>query len=424
MPRWVLAALIAASMLAAPQLLAQSAPPPDAAAIARNQQFMKLWQGGQYLAAIAAIEDGWETASPQERANYQQFRPALDGFVVATPEMRQPLPPADPTELALYRDARARDAIGEIVRRARNTRIVIVNEAHDNPRDRAFILSVAQALRPLGYNIYAAETFGNWGSDAQKAERLDRLVADGYPDLGTGTYSAEPMFGDLIRGVLRLGYRPVAYEAAFSAEAAELPREEQIARREQGEVENLARAIAAAGPEAKILIHVGYHHAAERPLGPPGHQEDWMAARLARLAGIDPLTVDQTDLSEFSGDPKARALYAALEQRVGSAPVVFMRHGHAVRHGQLGQAVDLQVVHPPVRSVGGRPDWLQRTGRRAIRVPRAMMPKSGRALIQVFGKNEPDEAIPIDQVLVSAGVDPPLVYIPKEGAIRWAVQTG
>jgi hypothetical protein len=423
MSRWLKATLLLAAALASPELFAQATTPSDAVA-ARNQQFMKLWLSGLYLAAIASIEEGWETAPPQVRSNYTQFRPALDGFVVITPELRQPLPKPDPAELARYRGAQASDAVAEIVRRAHSTRVVIVNEAHDNPRDRAFILSVAQALKPLGYNVYAAETLGNWGSDAQKAERLHRLVADGYPDRDTGTYSAEPMFGDLIRGVLRLGYRPVAYEAAFSAETAQLPRDEQIARRERGEAENLARAIAAAGPEAKFLIHVGYHHAAERPLGPAGHREDWMAARFARLTGIDPLTVDQTDLSEFSGDPKARALYAALEKRVGAIPMVFMKDGQAVRHGELGQAVDLQVVHPRIRSVGGRPDWLQRTGRKAIRVPRELMPRTGRALIQVFGKDEPDEAIPIDQVLVSAGVDPPLVYVPKEGAIRWAVQTG
>ena len=57
--------------------------------------------------------------------------------------------------------AQPRDAIDEIVARARKTNIVILNEAHNSSRDRAFALRVARALRPLGYKTLAAETFGN-----------------------------------------------------------------------------------------------------------------------------------------------------------------------------------------------------------------------------------------------------------------------
>jgi len=62
-----------------------------------------------------------------------------------------------------------------------------------------------------------------------------------------------------------------------------LTREGQVAYREREQAENLARTNAEAGPEAKVLIHVGYSHAAERPIGQPGQQDEWMAARLGRL---------------------------------------------------------------------------------------------------------------------------------------------
>ena len=386
----------------------------------RSQQFFKTWGEGAYLAAIEAIENDWQ-GDQRLGSNFMQMRPALDGFVVRRPG---PLPPVDPAELARYEGAVATDAIAAIVERAKATRIVILNETHDNPRDRAFVLAVAEALRPLGYSVYAAEALGNCCAEAQVAERMAALVADGYPRRGTGWYVSEPTFGNLIRGVLALGYRPQSYEFVpapdVGARLLQMAREEQIALREQAQAENLARAIAAAGPEAKVLIHVGYSHATERPVGPPGQQNEWMASRLARLTGIDPLTIDQTDLSEFTRPD----LHAALAPRLAGRPSVFLVEGRPVALGPNAEATDLQVVHPPIAAVGGRPDWLQRTGRQAMAVPAALLPGSGRRLIQAFAEGEASDAVPVDQVLVRAGDAPPLVYVPPGMAIRWAVQDG
>lgn len=412
------AAALALSPLAA---AAQDTPPPEPEADL-SQQFFTTWGEGKYLAAIVAIEDRWQ-GDEQLGSSYVQMRPALDGFVVMTEQRLRPAPPVDPAELARYEEAEAADAIGAIVERAKATRVVILNETHDNPRDRAFVLAVAEALRPLGYTHYAAETLANWGNDDQKTERLNRLVTDGYPRRDTGYYSSEPMFGWLLRGVIRLGYQPVSYEFSPSPEraavVAALPMLEQIAERERAQAENLARAIAEAGPEAKFLIHVGYSHAAERPLVTFDREQEWMAAQFAKLSGIDPLTIDQTGLSEFS---QTRSLHAALAPRLAGKPAVFLAAGGPVVTGTYAEAMDLQVVHPPIATVGGRPDWLQRTGRKAIPIPDALLPDSGRRLIQAFAAHESADAIPVDQVLVRAGDAPPLIYVPAGTEIRWVVQ--
>jgi hypothetical protein len=409
---------VAAFAVLAVAAAAQQANPVDP-----GVQFSTLWFNGAYLEAIEAIEGTWEN-DPRLESRYLQNRPALDGFVVLPQRLREPAPPADTAKLARYDGAVAADAIAEIVERAKTTRIVILNEAHDNPRDRAFVLAVAEALRPLGYTHYAAEALNNGPNDEQKAERLRRLTAEGYPRRDTGTYSSEPMFGWLLRSAVRLGYQPVAYEFVLPPNGwqtySALPREGQIAYREREQAGNLARAIAEAGPEAKFLIHVGYSHAAERPIGPPGQQEEWMAARLARLTGIDPLTIDQTDLSEFAD----RGLHAALAPRLDGRPAVFRANGRPVAVGAYAEAVDLQVVHPPIATVGGRPDWLQRTGRQAVAIPAELLPASGRRLIQAFVEGEAAEAVPVDQALVRAGEAPPVIYIPAGMAIRWAVQDG
>ena len=391
-----------------------------------DQQFASLLREGRYLAAVNLIEQANQTdISEGLKSTYRQVRPALDGIVVPTDEKPGSAPSGPSKDLVRYDGAVANDAIAQIVERAKQTRVVIVNETHDNPRDRAFVLAVAEALRPLGYSVYAAEAFTNWTGPLAKPIP-QRLIADGYARYDTGFYMVDPMFAHLVRRVLQLGYRPLPYEYApppqmmkayFSA-----PMAARIARREQGEAENLARAIAAAPPTEKFLVHVGYQHAAERPLGPEGSQQEWMAARLARITGINPLTIDQTDLSEYSQAAEMRALYSGLASRVGDSPKVFFKDGHAVASGQMAGAVDLQVVHSPIKLIGGRPDWLQRTGRRAVLVPSELLPKRGRRLVQVFGAGEAADAVPIDQVLVTAGAKTPLVYVPVKGDVRWAVQ--
>ena len=226
------------------------------------------------------------------------------------------------------------------------------------------------------------------------------------------------MFGYLVRRAMTLGYRPVAYEIGASAPLLEASIEERIALREQAQAENLARALSEAGPDARILIHVGYAHAGERPL-PPGETE-WMAARLVRLTGLDPLTIEQTDVGEVAS-PRARALHAALASRV-DRPSVFMKDGAPIATGRLGEATDLQVVHPLVRAVDGRPDWLRDTGRVAAAIPAHLLPVQGRRLVQAFIAGEADDAIPIDQALVTAGEEPPVLYVPEGVEIRWQVQ--
>jgi hypothetical protein len=190
--------------------------------------------------------------------------------------------------------------------------------------------------------------------------------------------------------------------------------------REQAQAENLARALAAAGPDAKFLIHVGYGHAAERPVS-QGAQK-WMAARLMALTGIDPLTVDQTGAAETGSGPQVRALHRMLASRLPAGPAIFFKDGQPLASGQLGHAVDLQVVHPLMTTVDGRPDYLRETGRRAIAIPRELLPAEGKRLVQVFAAGEASDAIPLDQALVTAGGEPPVLYVPDNVELRWAVQ--
>ena len=120
---------------------------------------------------------------------------------------RPPHPSVVPPDLD---GAVARDAIDAIVEAAGNTRIVILNEAHNVSGHRAFAARVMRALRPLGYDWFAAETFTQ-----PQPVPLVRIgaYANGAPFLASyGYYTHDPVFAEMVREAARLGYRFSDYE--------------------------------------------------------------------------------------------------------------------------------------------------------------------------------------------------------------------
>ena len=75
-----------------------------------------------------------------------------------------------------------------------------------------------------------------------------------------------------------------------------------------------------------------------------------------------------------------------------------------------------------MKLVDDRPDWLARDGRRKpVEIPFEAGPKSGRVLVQAFVATEADDAIPVDQVVLVAGVPTPVLLLP-DGDFRLIVQ--
>lgn len=326
-----------------------------------------------------------------------------------------------PAQIARLRAAMPHDAIAEIVRRARDTRVVFLNEDHASPRDRAFGLAVAKALRPLGYDILAVETLANQADDTRSAANMATLVRDGYPRRMSGTYLRDPVFGDFLRQALALGYRPIAYEITDHGDDRESDWKARIAKREQAQADHLVRRALTRHPGSKLLVYVGFSHATEAPQADPdgGEPIRWLATRIKAMTGIDPLTIDQTVLNGYgSGDTHA---YRVVEDRVGAGPVTFFDGDRPLVVGGFAGLVDLQVAHPPERPVGGRPAWLAAMGRTATPIPASYLPRSGTRLVQAFVAAEAKDAIPVDQVLVTAGQPAPVLMLPA-APVRFAVQ--
>ena len=271
------------------------------------------------------------------------------------------------------------DVIGTIAGLAADTRIVVINEAHDRSHHREFTRKLAARLAPLGYSHYAAEAFD------PAALEIGQLP---YARTNLGTYVNEPVFGSLVRTVKDLGLVLVAYDAGISDAEAELEASERVRRREERQSERLAAVFAELPESDRLLIHVGYSHAAEVPIrGFDGNPLEWMTARLKRLTGIDPLTIDQTDCVSDSGSVQL------------TAP--------SPRHVE-GQ-YDLVVAHPELSFADGRPQWRAAGAVAKVEVPGGLISRSARTIVEARFSDEPLDAVPIDRVMLWPGESLPLL---------------
>ena len=376
-------------------------PEPDAAA-----STWKLLEQGKYLAALDTIEaaagkgggDATEMAEALAlaRAEVGQTIPALQALDNASFSAYPKGARVQTLSSSPLDHARQLPAISAIAEAARTRQIVILNEMHHVPMHRAFALQVAQALRKEGFRYFAVEALQGDAS---------RLQARGFPTLADGDYVYEPLFGDLIRQAIKIGYVPVAFEMTGRPHSTDFFLMNQ--ERESQQAQNIVDRILRRDPHAKIFVYVGYQHVSKASANlQDGKVARYMAYYLKERTGIDPLCIDQQCGTERTAPllelPEYR--YADARGWLDRSKVFRLGKGNYFVAGQYVNGVDMLVFHPRERLVGGRPAWLSMSGyRRPFPIDSAFRPKAGRTLVQAFVEGEGVDAIPMDQVIVEAG---------------------
>ena len=282
--------------------------------------------------------------------------------------------------------------IAAIAERAADQRVIIINESHSVTRHRDTIRRLLGALRPLGYSVYAAETFNNSKLGPDPVETTTDLP---FPHIMDGFYTFEPVFGRAVREAKRLGFRLAAYEQTTEQEAPEgADIDVQIEARETAQASNLAAILSGMGPDEKLVVHVGYSHASEVPVAP--NDRLWMAARLKALTGIDPLTVSQTLCRSEDGEP-------FLAQLPTDEPAGL---------------VDLVLSQPVTKFARSRPIWRRQSGDVEVELPPQLRNRSGSLIIEAFRSGEPFAAIPMDRLYLEPGEFIPLLLPPGDYTLR------
>jgi len=420
-PGWAGVALLLAGALAGcahEARVAEPAPPAASAAVTPGslQQLGALQRGANArktpLAAYAFWREQLTQASPALKPLIEQVLAANLAELGAYEAAVMPFPygigalrttPAPLPEMATHRAVPAAEAIADL---ARTRRIVIVNEAHHVAQTRLLTLALLPRLRALGYTHVALE-----GLD----ERDRELAQRGYPTAASGIYVREPLYGEIVRQALALGFVVVPYEsAAADADNAE---------REREQAEHLLTRVFRAAPDARLFVHAGYAHV--------HHRGDYldvepMALHLARMTGFDPLVIDQTVLRpstparEFGG-------YRTLLERFPLREPALLRDAHGAPWSLEPTLYDASVLLPPPQQhIVGRPDWLALGGARApVAVDLDLSAAHLPALLEAHYASEPDDAIPADRVLIESGSGQVVLFLrPGEYRVRASDASG
>lgn len=332
-----------------------------------------------------------------EMSMFGRIGDAEAGFQVA--ERQSPSPRPMPTA-AEWKPVPAADYIADAVA---DRRIVIVNEAHHRPQTRLLTLQLLPRLHALGFDHFAIEAL----DPADTA-----LSARGYPTEKSGYYIQEPLYGEIVREALRLGFKVHAYEPPDAGLLA-------AQARETGQAQSL-QAVLREFPGARLFVHAGYGHADKAPGRLPDHARP-MAEELARLTGVEPYTVDQTMVGSgdwFDRSSPYRRMVDAFPVR--DASVLVPRAGGAA-WSYRPDYHDASVLLP--RSIPGelRPAWLSRNGmRRQFRIRAHVCRGSFPCLFEAFHASEGDDAIPADQLVLMDPADGkwPLYLAPGRYRLR------
>jgi hypothetical protein len=270
-------------------------------------------------------------------------------------------------------------ALDYIPQLATKYRAVFLNEAHNIALTRTLTVRLLKPLRAEGFNVFAVETL--YRSD------IAALNKRGYPTADSGFYIREPIYAEMVRTALRLGYKVVAYEAD--------PEHTGNAREAQ-QAENLWK-ILKDDPNAKLVVNAGYAHIQKSGqfLGAQS-----MAEHFIKDSGIQPLSVEQTILiphQDRSMDyPEYDGIIAATHP---SQPVVYVNKDG--KPWSLRPGYDVSVIFPEEHFVYGRPTW---AGLWGARVPYVV---NGNAcqrhwpcMVAARYADEADDAIPADRMVL------------------------
>lgn len=277
-----------------------------------------------------------------------------------------------------YKDAKAIPLSKVMDSIIENNRVIMLNEMHFNPHSRAFAISWLEKCYQNGYRYLAAETL--LARDSLLNERRTVL----WNETG-GFVCDEPVFGDLFRTALNMGYTLVPYESF------------DFNKREQGQAENLVKNILDKDPEAKFLLFAGFGHITDR--------EGWnmMGSFFKEKSGIDPFTMDCVmtfDDPYGEADSLLTTYYDLIDTMPVREPILFY---DTVKHVYINlSGMDATCCLPRTRFIEDNiPGWKLYNGKVLYAIDRSFIDENGfpEGCVSAFLKSEGEKCVPVDQYM-------------------------
>lgn len=289
---------------------------------------------------------------------------------------------ATPSAKELFAQAKPVTAVNFIREKAKDYHFTLINEAHFNSQHRSFTHALLKPLWDEGYRYLALETL--WYDDKDIHER-------GYPVSSTGYYTDDSNFGNLVREALKLGYTLVAYETQNGHGGT---------WRDRDQANNIYEQTWKKDKHGKVLIHAGYGHIFETG----SERYEPMGFQLKKLINQDILTIDQERMIGFNDSTKQHPYYreAAHKFDFNEATVFLSDTGKVIVDPVNSIGIDIQVYHPETKFVNGRPDWMIKENIKQIPLSTELLDYTGH-LLQAVHTGEANDAVPVDQFVISEG---------------------
>jgi chloramphenicol 3-O-phosphotransferase len=286
---------------------------------------------------------------------------------------------------------RPQDPSASIAGIVNNAQLVLMNESHSKVQTRASIIEMLPALKAAGYTHLALEALAP--SIVENQLRDDGLQSRGYvrDDPKAGFYLREPIYAELVRTALALGFTLVSYESEDT----------EHAKREAQQADHIGNWLKS-NPRSRLVVIAGYSHIWK--------QDGWMADLLSKQGGISLVSLDQVDAMGH------------CPTRGRSQPFAFWLSPTNQAWSSHPERVDATVTSPDGGRRGNEHSWLDLGGQR---LPTRLNSKgcSGHlpCLIEARRVTEPD-SVPADRWVAFKSEEPTILYLAPglyEVSYRW-----
>jgi len=307
------------------------------------------------------------------------YNGARNSFSIAQP------PQGDDGGSPLAGNYRMQPAADVILSMSKDRRAVFFNEAHSAPITRTLTIELLAKLRAQGFNYFAAETLYDTDHDLQTR---------GYPIEKSGFYVNEPLYGEMVRTALKLGFKIVAYDVENAGVGD---------ARERAGAQNLYTQVFKKDADARLIVNAGFAHVQKTGKYLGGSS---MGEFFHKISGIDPLTIEQTMMIQHAKSDQDHPYYlAVMQSHPPSEPSVFVGADGKPWTLKPGQ-YDMSVIFPQQSSAAARPTWLDLAGLRvSYPVASELCNQKFPCLVEARYAGESEDAVAADRVVLNV-IDP------------------
>jgi hypothetical protein len=296
------------------------------------------------------------------------------------------------SEFDKFRPISAKKLIDSIAQRHQ---IVILNEGHHVPQNRASTAYFLETFYQNGFRYIAMETIKSADSELNKRKFADIEK--------TGYFIFEPCYADLVRQALKIGFTIIPYEYEKGAKT--------MIEREEGQADNVIKNLLKNNPKAKLLMHVGYSHGVKFEPDPV-MKLAMMGYFLKSKSGIEPFVIGQYQQTERENQAIESPEYVYVTNKYKIKEPTFFVNDKGDFWSK--NFFDACLFLPRSTYKNGRPDWLNWGGlKKEYFLDLKEVNISPPFLIQAILDKELPNGVPVDQIEIMDKTEnkPLLLYV-------------